>query len=137
MLETNNIVSLNISTNIWFNDIKDIKINFEQYDKIANDLITECNNHHDYNNAYQYDKHVNAVISKINYDDFNFEIDSMNNNKKFFVLKILEKVLSAKNHNINDWHDGINSAYRTLRCFNAYLTPGFIEAKNNSLLSNN
>ena len=96
MLETNNIVSLNISTNMWFNDIKDIKINFEQYDKIVNDLITECDNHHDYNNVYQYDKHVNAVISKINYDDFNFKIDSMNNNKKFFVLKILEKVLSAK-----------------------------------------
>lgn len=129
-------IELNISTNIWAKDIKQIAFDKQKFQYIIDELISSCKDKLHYNSAYQYDKHVNEVLNKVDYDSFSFDIDALNQNKKHFIQKIILKMLREKS-DMNNWYDAAYSAYRSLQCMHAYSIPQFIEAKINSIISNN
>jgi len=126
---------LNVSQNVYVKNMQDIDID-DRFNIIVDDLIKECSNRFDYQSSYAYDKHVKTVMSKINYDDFDFQSNIMNSNKRYFIYKIVRNLLVDKMDN-NDWYDGAYAAFRSIECSIAYSTPGFLEAKNNSINCNN
>lgn len=125
-----NTVTLNISQNPWSPNNKEFSFDNQLFEKLVNELIAECSGR-TYNSAYAYDKHVEKFINSLEYSSILYSDDILNENKKYYTNKIIEKLLSSK-MNLNDWHDGAYSAYRSLQTMNLYSNPYFYEAVKNS-----
>lgn len=125
-----NTVTLNISQNPWSPNNKEFSFDNQLFEKLVNELIAECSAR-TYNSAYTYDKHVEKFINSLEYSSILYSDDILNENKKYYTNKIIEKLLASK-MNLNDWHDGAYSAYRSLQTMNLYSNPYFYEAVKNS-----
>lgn len=125
-----NTVTLNISQNPWSPNNKEFTFDNQLFEKLVNDLITECSNRN-YDSVYAYDKHVEKFIDSLEYSNIVYADDILNQNKKYYTNKIIEKLLASK-MNLNDWYDGAYAAYRSLQNINLYANPFFREAVKNS-----
>jgi hypothetical protein len=80
--------------------------------------------------AWAYDKPVDAVLNPYLPDGWQASYAML-----AAVVKVLREM--TKGTDFTDWYNGVQAAYRTLRCRLAYATPGFVQARQASAMRNN
>jgi hypothetical protein len=120
------VYKTNISKSVFSLKHKEFEINAEFVENIVSSLISSCGSKEalSFNSSWQYDKLVDRVMSKV-------EIPSDHTRRGFYEL--LNSIISSKVKNYENWHDPAYAASRCLQEKIAYMTPGFIEAMNNSI----
>ena len=114
------IVKARVNTNPWIPKYTDVVFSREKIKLIVDEMIKECSDKN-YNASYNYDKHVNQVISK----HWNKDSGCI----RPFYQALLYILKDTPVEDSNNWHDGNIAARRVVECKIAYSTPGFVEAR--------
>ena len=114
------IVKARVNTDPWLPKYTNVVFSRSKIKLIVDEMIEECSGK-DYSASYNYDKHVNHIISK----HWSKDISCI---EPFYkALLYMLKDIPVKDP--NNWHDGNIAARRVVECKIAYSTPGFVEAR--------
>lgn len=109
-----------VNNNPWLPEYTEVLFSREKIKPIVDEMIRECSNK-DYDASYNYDKHVNHVIS----NHWSKDVGCI----RPFYQALLYILRDTPVKDSRSWHDGNTAARRVIECKIAYSTPGFIEAK--------
>ena len=105
----------------WFQKWVEINFSRKKLQPIVDELVAECSNRN-YTSSYQYNQHIDKVISK----HYNKDLGSMRPLLKAIKAIILEQYPSKEKLS---WSNGHVAASRSLESKMAWMTPGFPEAR--------